>query len=461
MCAGLSAVATLALAGLALVNGRMDSAVLLVVMSGAVFGFLRYNMNPARIFLGDAGSMLLGFFIATAATDAVGRKVVLGMVMLPIAVAGVPLLDVLLAIWRRGARRMVGRMRGEGAGSGLFDADRDHLHHRLLDSGKSQLKVALLLQGVAVVLALLAFLPMLFGAKLIGISLVGFLIVGLLGLRSLAQVELQNTGCVVHLAIKLPGRRRRVAAALFLYDLLMLAGAAGLAIFIETNRLTKLADPQSLWLFILLFTILGSCGLLLVQVHRQLWVRATIRDVLLVQSSLLISSLATLSLFELVFFSLDWSALRLAVMACAFASVAVCIPRMVLVVLREAGVNARHRVSKKSHGEHDHPVVVLGAGDLGALLLDHLNTSSQFQYPGVRILGFVDQARQLHGRRLRSFRVLGGLSVVPDLVANAGLKGVILAIRQPNQELVDELADLVERYDLKVHHWNAGIQMEE
>ncbi|MCF7734539.1 MAG: hypothetical protein K9N23_22840, partial [Akkermansiaceae bacterium] len=388
------------------------------------------------------------------------RKVVLGMVMLPIAVAGVPLLDVLLAIWRRGVRHFVRRMRGEAAGIGLFDADRDHLHHRLLDSGKTQHKVALLLQGVAVVLALLAFLPMLFGTKLIGISLVGFLIVGLLGLRSLAQVELQNTGCVVHLAIKLPGPRRRVAAALFFYDLLMLAATAGLAILIETNGLKQAADPQSLWFFVLLFTILGSCGLLLIRVHRQLWVRATIHNVLLLQSSLLISSLATLSLYELVFFSLEWGALRMAVMACAFASVAVCIPRMALVLLREAGFTARHRVSKKSHGEHDHPVVVVGAGDLGTLLLDHLKTSSQFHYPGVRILGFVDQTRQLHGRQLRSFRVLGGLSVVPGLVENQGLKGVILAINQPNQELIDELADLVERYDLKIHRWNVGIQME-
>ena len=70
LCGGLAAVATLGLAVLAMVNGRTDAALLLVVMGGAILGFLKYNINPARIFLGDAGSMLIGFFLATAATNA-------------------------------------------------------------------------------------------------------------------------------------------------------------------------------------------------------------------------------------------------------------------------------------------------------------------------------------------------------------------------------------------------------
>ena len=98
-------------------------------MIGAVGGFLIYNFNPARIFLGDAGSMMLGFFIASMVNSIAGERALIGSLMLPIAVAGVPLLDVLLAIWRRGSRKQIQKSRGEAPGGGIFSADKDHMHH--------------------------------------------------------------------------------------------------------------------------------------------------------------------------------------------------------------------------------------------------------------------------------------------------------------------------------------------
>ena len=98
-----------------------------------------------------------------------------------------------------------------------------------------QRKVALLLQGGAILLTALAFMPMLFGNRMLGFSLVGFLIVLLVGVRNLARVEMEHTGNVIHMAIKLPGRRRRVALALFGYDLLVLCVAGLAAVVVETT----------------------------------------------------------------------------------------------------------------------------------------------------------------------------------------------------------------------------------
>jgi len=311
LCGGLAAVATLTLAGIALANGRADAAMLLLVMGGAILGFLKYNINPARIFLGDAGSMLMGIFIATAATDAVGRKAVVGIILLPIAVAGVPLLDVLLAIWRRGARGLVKQLRGETTKGGIFDADRDHLHHRLLDSGESQRKVAMILQGVSIVVAVLAFLPMLFGDRLLALAMVGLLVVGLVGVRHLARVEIEDTGNVVHMAIKLPSHRRRVAVILVVYDIVVLALAGFMGVIIETNRLVRYEGSQSLVQFVLVFTILGCLATLVSRVHLRLWVRATMRDIISLQFWLLAAALGTFALFCLANNSLEWSGLRM------------------------------------------------------------------------------------------------------------------------------------------------------
>ena len=458
LCGGLAAVTSVALAGMALSNGRVDSALLLLVMAGAVLGFLKYNFNPARIFLGDAGSMVIGFFLATAATDAVGRKAVVGVILLPIAVAGVPLLDVLLAIWRRGARRLVRQLHGETIEGGIFDADSEHLHHRLLGSDGSQRKVALILQGISIVLAVLAFLPMVYGDRMFAFSLVGFLIVALVGVRNLARVEIEHTGNVVHMAIKLPSHRRRVAAVLFAYDLLVLTGAAAAAVLIETNLLMRGADVSELGRFVVMFAILGSIALLVVQVHHRLWVRATMRDILSLQFWLLVAAGTTFALFSLIYASLEWSAMRITVMSYVFACAGVCVPRVALDLLRELGLDARHLSSRKKQVEDRWPVVVLGAGDMGTLLLDHLKSSAHNVYPGMRLLGFIDETKVLHGRRLRSFRILGGLSVVPKLVEEAGLKGIILAINKPHQELLDQLDALAAEYNLKIYRWTVALE---
>lgn len=458
LCGGLSAVACVALAVLAIVNGRVDSAILLLAMAGAIGGFLRYNFSPARIFLGDAGSMLMGFFLASAATQAVGRRAIVGAILLPIAVAGVPLLDVLLAIWRRGARRLVRKLNGESVLGGLFDADGDHLHHRLLASRGSQRKVATLLHGIAILIALLAFMPMIFGEQLIGFSVVGFMIIGLVGLRNLARVEIEHTGNAIHMAIKVPSRRRRVAAMLFVYDIVILAAAGMIAVLMETNWLTRGVDLLEMSRFVMVFTIFGCISTLVVRVHNRLWVRATMRDVLSLQFWLLVTAVATFTFFSAAYSSIEWSALRLSVMSYVFACIGVCLPRVALDLMRDFGLDSRCRNCSSKSREASHPVVILGAGDLGTLLLDHLKSSAHDRYPGLRVLGFVDEMRFLHGRRLRSFRVLGGISSIPILAKDEGLKGVILAIENPREELLQQLEELAVEHDLKIHRWNVGIR---
>ena len=457
LCGGLAAVAVFALAGLALANGRMESVVLLFIMGGAILGFLKFNFNPARIFLGDTGSMVLGFFLATAATEAAGRKAVLGMLLLPIAVAGVPLMDVLLAIWRRSARRLLGKLRGEETNHGVFAADRQHLHHRLLANGASQRRVATLLHGGAIVLTVLAFMPMLFGERMFGFSLVGFLIVLLVGVRNLAHVEMEHTGNVIHMAIKLPGRRRRLALALFGYDLLVLCGAGMAAVMVETNRFFRGSNWEELLRLVMLFAMLGSIALLVVRVHHRLWVRATVREVLSVVLWLLIATVASFSLFSLIYATMQWSALRVALISYVFACVGICLPRVALDLFRELGLEARHRYPNGEVGSYG-PVVILGAGDLGALFLDHLKSSDQTFYPGLRVLGFVDESRSLWGRQLRSFRILGGLSKVPELVATDGLQGIVMAISNPPQKLLDQIAALAEEHQLKIYRWRVGLE---
>lgn len=123
------------------------------LLTGVCFGFLPHNINPARIFMGDTGSMLIGLLLATAMITLTGRldpSSIQGVtlipallpLLLPLLVIAVPLMDVVLAVGRRAA-----------AGRSPFAADKQHLHHRLLEMGHSQRRAVTLMYGWAGLLA--------------------------------------------------------------------------------------------------------------------------------------------------------------------------------------------------------------------------------------------------------------------------------------------------------------------
>jgi len=125
-------------------------ALIAATIAGACLGFLPHNFQPARIFMGDSGSMLIGLMLAAAATSASGRAqldgtttiALLSPLLVVAAVLFVPMLDLLLAVVRRTRK-----------GLSPFHADKMHLHHRLLELGHSQRRAVLLIYLWAAVLA--------------------------------------------------------------------------------------------------------------------------------------------------------------------------------------------------------------------------------------------------------------------------------------------------------------------
>jgi Glycosyl transferase family 4 len=118
-----------------------------IVVAGATLGFLFFNFNPASIFLGDSGSLFLGFMLAGLGLLSSQKSQTIVAVAIPVLSLGLPVLDTALAIMRRFLR-----------GQPIFSADRGHIHHRLLGLGHSPRKVALLLYGVCAVMAFAAML---------------------------------------------------------------------------------------------------------------------------------------------------------------------------------------------------------------------------------------------------------------------------------------------------------------
>ena len=141
LAAGISLIACIAICIVTLQMGQVDLACITLALAGAACGFLRYNFNPAKIFMGDTGSMLLGYTMAAISVMGSVKTAATVGLLVPVIVLGLPILDTLFAIVRR---RINGRP--------VFQPDKGHLHHRLLAMGLTQKQAVLLMYAITAVL---------------------------------------------------------------------------------------------------------------------------------------------------------------------------------------------------------------------------------------------------------------------------------------------------------------------
>jgi hypothetical protein len=160
LAAGVTLIAAAASFAISALLGNMEVAVAYAILFGATLGFLRFNFNPATIFLGDSGSLFLGFLLAVLSIKGAQKGPTSVAITVPILILGLPILDTAVAFVRRtmGARTDSGspllRLRQAMA------PDRKHIHHRLLGFGFSHRQVALLLYGVSALLSAVAMLSL-------------------------------------------------------------------------------------------------------------------------------------------------------------------------------------------------------------------------------------------------------------------------------------------------------------
>jgi hypothetical protein len=203
-------------------------AVVMLGFAGACMGFLRYNFRPASIFLGDTGSMFLGFALASIAIATGSKGTMLASLGVPLLAVGIPVFDTMLAVWRRSIRALAPAAVFGGV-RGLMRPDAEHLHHRLKRRGLNQYQVAVLLYIINAALVLVGLVSMIFRDHALGIFLLAFVVGAYVVVRHLAEVELWDTGRVLIRGLARPERK---VAAFFFYpiaDVITLLFALGLS----------------------------------------------------------------------------------------------------------------------------------------------------------------------------------------------------------------------------------------
>ena len=190
LAAGSSLFSTFTVFAFSLSSGNLPVALLALILAGSTFGFLRFNFNPATIFLGDSGSLFLGFMLSALALAGSQKTPTIVAVALPIVSFGLPLAETTISV----ARRFL-------SGQPLFSADREHIHHKLLERGLTHKQAVMILYGASAFCGLLSLFILQPGSGAIEVALLTLGAGVWMGVKRLGYFEFNELSRAAHRAM--------------------------------------------------------------------------------------------------------------------------------------------------------------------------------------------------------------------------------------------------------------------
>jgi len=198
LASGAALFSSLAILAVSFAQGTPLNIIAALILCGSLAGFLRYNFNPASIFLGDSGALFIGFMLASLSIVGSMKATTAVAVVVPVLAFGLPVVDTTVTM----ARRVISRQP-------VFRGDKEHIHHMLLARGWSQRRVAIALYGVCAVFGLLAIAFNSTGSNWTGFVLFVMSVVVIIAVGHLRYHEVDELRAGVRRAVG--GRRLKVA----------------------------------------------------------------------------------------------------------------------------------------------------------------------------------------------------------------------------------------------------------
>jgi UDP-N-acetylmuramyl pentapeptide phosphotransferase/UDP-N-acetylglucosamine-1-phosphate transferase len=444
-CGGIGLISAVGMAIIMLYFGEHDLALILFALAGACLGFLRYNFHPASIFLGDCGSMLIGFLLAGISLRGPSRQSALITLLVPLLTAGVPIFDVIVAVWRRIARKMLARIHNDPSACKIFGPDLEHLHHKLMSSGITQRRAAMILYASAASACLLAFICVAFSSLRFAFLVAGVTLLLHVATRQIVRTELYVTTQALLKGVSRPRAWVRdtllVTADIFW---LMLSALAGLLLAPgETISAVKFFG-----IVLIPFATLYFFG-----AYKILWSRSRISQMLTLSLELLSGILLVLcflwvfdqvvSRHSVIFV---WHYYQLALIGLVILRTA---PR----ILRDFG----SKLSMHDSAESKRNALILGGG-AGTILFFRRKAAYDYDRHNRNILGVIDDDPRLTGRKVYGYHVLGNLDQLEDLIKKYHVRELILT--ENEQDPVEMGLNLLkEKYDLRIFRFEMRVHV--
>lgn len=449
LAAGLALIGSVGLSLCLIGRGVAAKAVPLAILGGACLGFLRYNFNPASIFLGDCGSMFIGLVLATVPLLTGGKSAFVASVLTPLLIMGVPIFDTALAIWRRSMRASIPDENGRHDIARVIRPDMDHLHHRFLSVGITQRRAAWVLYFISLVMVVVAVGISLFADKTTGIVLVGLLVIVAILVRHLTRVELWDTGRAF-LSMYGTSRFRKMLLPIYL--------ALDLAFMLVAWRLSfRLAFPGGAALHFgtvfPLFVLCTMAAMLVTGIYRRVWGKGDARDFAVLAISMIAGWLAAVS-FAIIL-DMRYPGFNRQALIYFFLSSSPMGTMRGIRILVAHFLEASETIRLSSSATAIR-YVAYGAGDNFAAYDAAMRGTIIGRRDGF-VAGLIDDDPMLRGRLMHGHRVIGSLDDIDRVVAETGATCLLItcALRPENRERALAAAA---RLGLSVREWHCGVE---
>jgi UDP-GlcNAc:undecaprenyl-phosphate GlcNAc-1-phosphate transferase len=392
-------------------GGQPDIGLIPALLAGASLGFFLFNFNPAKIFMGDCGSLFLGFTLAASTimslNSAAGASHLAMAVLVPVGALIVPIFDTSLVSFQRTSH-----------GRSIAQGGRDHSSHRLVFLGLSERRSVLLLLFISLVGGLGSLLLSHWANPLVAAVLVALIVVGLVSFGVyLGEVKVYPDGSrrtwlekspLLGRAILFKKQILQIAA-----DVVLLSAAYAAAWLLRfegriTNYELGLLGQSLPWLLAAKLASFWAFGL-----YRGQWRYLSVYDLVQIGKGCLAGSLATAGLFMWLYGFRGYSRAAMVI-------------DLVLCYMFVAGARGLVRIFReKITGQAGVPCLILGAGDGGDLLLRELRNNPKLHYVPV---GFLDDDPAKQGQLIHGIKVIGARADLKELITKHAVERVFISI---------------------------------
>lgn len=437
LAAGTSLIVCATIFAISYFNQNIGIGLVSLILAGSILGFLRYNFYPAKIFLGDSGSLLLGFLLAVLSIEGSSKGATLVAVLAPILALGLPIMDTLLSMIRRFSksidlvnyRAKNGRLKAAiSNGISMFEADKDHIHHRLLKLGFSHKKAVIVLYSICVGLCIVAFLTVAWANFNITLFLFAILVSVFIGIKSLNYRELKvlESGILLPL-FKFPIIDKKLFQAFF--DLLVISFSYYLSFILVLRNFGGLEKtlfiktlPFVLALKIIIFYISG--------LYKSSWRYSSIHDIIKIIKALVLSSVCSIFVLVLIFGMKTFGGIIFFIMD------------FYLLLSFVAGYRVSFRILDsfyhRNSADNGKKILIYGAGNKGSTVLKEIRRNGSYFFSPV---GFIDDDIDKKGKILHSYPIFGSIEDLERVVNKNEISEIIISTRKIGKEKMKKLKE--------------------
>ncbi len=453
LAAGTAFIVSISIFGIALLNENIGSALVSIILAGTTLGFLKYNFHPASIFLGNSGSYALGFILSILSLQSRSKDTTTIIILIPILLLGLPIMDTVLSMLRRLLRSLhIFTANGNEDHIkflfldrwNIFRADRDHIHHRLLQLGFTQSKAVIFLYAVSFILGALAFSSVYFRNINQALLIIAIGISAFIGIKKLKYSEMQvlRNGALLPL-FDTPFISQRIIKTSL--DLAFIAFSYYLAFFLRFEGQIDYAVKKY---YLSTVPLVVSIKLLFFYVsglYRGSWQYAGVTDLMRVAKAVVLACItAALFLWIIPSFGvISWT---------------VFVIDFNLLFLMVLAVRSSYRILERLQEFTDHQgkkVLIYG------ISASSLQTIKEFIHnPRLNLspVGFIDDDAQNQDMQVDGYPVLGSLDSLEKILQNHAIAEVIVSRDDISMEKLSRLAQICQAHRISLRRFQTRLE---